>query len=219
MAKVYITGSVKNVRALYSNHLKLVNEKAKIRKWLEETVQILWTGYQIANPGVVVELTNFHPNLIGASSEAVFATTVSYKEIEEVILEEYGFFSWDDVQEAGSFNPLFEQAVNVALQGDIATMQTLLDKDPTIISETSSFGHKASIIQYLAANGVEMWRQYVSQNVIEMLELLIEFGANPNTENNIFGGSTLRTLIETSEHSFKSGKTDEMLDRLAVYGY
>ena len=98
-------------------------------------------------------------------------------------------------------------------------LQALLAKYPNLVGDKSSFGHKASLVQYLAANGVEIWRQYISENVIDVLELLIEYGADPDTENNIYGGSNLRSLIETSDHTFKAGKADEMLDRLGVYGY
>jgi hypothetical protein len=219
MAKVYIPGAVKKVRILYGDQLKKVTKKNKIHTWLSETVEILWDGYKTADPNVAVEISNFHPTLIGASNEAIFSENITYGDIESIILEEYGFLSWDEAKEAGNFDPVFEHAVNTALSGDVASMQQLLNKHPTLINQSSDFGHGANLIQYLAANGIEIWRQYISIDVINMLELLIENGADPDFTNNIYGGSNLRSLIETCDHTFQSGKADQMLERLEVYGY
>jgi hypothetical protein len=219
MAKVYISQSVKKARSLYGSHLKQVTQQTKIIDWLKATVDILWEGFKNADTNVVVEISNFHPSLIGANHEAVFSSNINYEDLEAVVLEEYGFISWDEAKSAGNFDPVFEQAVSMVLTGDLDSIQRLLSKHSILINQASKFGHEANLVQYLAANGVEIWRQYVSQNVLEMMDLLIENGADPDAKNNIYGGSTLRSLIETSDHTFQSGKADEMLERLSVYGY
>lgn len=199
--------------------MKLVTQKAIIYDWLRKVVEMLWEGYQNADRHVAVELTNYHPALIGSPLEAVFATNISYEDIESVVLEEYGFLSWDDVKQAGIFDEEFEKAVNYVLSGDLESIKKVIMRAPEIINQASGFGHKATLLQYLPANGTEIWRQYISENVLEMMEFLIESGADPDAENNIYGGTTLRSLIETSDHTFNSHQSDKMLERLRIYGY
>ncbi|MFT5570720.1 MAG: hypothetical protein ACI9RP_002777, partial [Cyclobacteriaceae bacterium] len=195
------------------------DKREKIEKWLKDQVDILWEAYQSADPRSAVELKNFHPDLIGENDDVIFSKGITYADIESTVLEEYGYINWEEVKDQGVINAKFEAVVNIVLSGNLDKMKEAIIKYPEVINEKSQFGHKAGVIHYLAANGVEIWRQYLSANSVKMMELLMEAGADPDADNNIYGGSTLRSLIETSDHTFKSGLMDQMLERLAVYGY
>jgi hypothetical protein len=219
MAKIYASKQVREVRELYEDLIHEISAKTKIKDWLQKQVDILWDAYKSGDHKIIAEVSNFHPELIGASAESVMAHTLTYREIENIIMEQYGYITWDDAASQGKFNTTFERAVSATLSGDVERMRELLMENPELVNEHSQFGHKANLIQYLGANGTEIWRQIISINIVEMLELLIEQGADPDAPNNIYGGSNLRTLIETSEHTFQSGQADKMLEKLAVYGY
>ena len=219
MAKIYASRQVRQVRELYEDHMKEINSKTRIEDWLNGHINILWEAYKSGDKKIIPEFSNFHPELIGASDEAIMAQQVTFREIENIVLEEYGFMTWDDVRSQGRFDLSFERAVNVALAGDVVRMTEIISAQPEIVSQQSQFGHQANLVQYLGANGVEIWRQYIAEDVLDMLDLLIVQGADPDAANNIYGGSNLRTLIETSEHTFQSGLGDAMLDKLAEYGY
>lgn len=204
---------------MYELHLRSINPKTKIEDWLRGHADLLWDSYKSGDQRITVELSNYHPELIGASNEAIMAHQIKYHEIENVILEQYSFMTWMDIKEAGKFDIEFERAVNAVLAGDTLRVAEMINAKPELVNQKSQFGHQANLIQYLGANGIEIWRQMIPAEVVDMLELLIEQGADPDAPNNIYGGSNLRTLIETSEHTLLSGLSDAMLEKLEEYGY
>src|SRR5258708_7198052 len=53
----------------------------------------------------------------------------------------------------------FEAAVDAIVAGAIAALQQLLRADPNLIHATSTREHGATLLHYVAANGVEEYRQ------------------------------------------------------------
>ena len=61
-------------------------------------------------------------------------------------------------------------------------------------------GHtRRPLLHYVAANGVEDFRQKTPDNIVEIAELLLDAGAEVNAESNAYGGGcTALGLVATS---------------------
>ena len=71
----------------------------------------------------------------------------------------------------------FEEAVDAVISGDIGTLKSLLEREPDLIRMRSSKAHRAMLIHYVAANGVEDERQRTPVNAVDVAQVLINAGA------------------------------------------
>jgi hypothetical protein len=109
----------------------------------------------------------------------------------------------------------FELAVDAIVSGDIDRLKILLKESPELVHQRSARPHKAMLIHYTAANGVEDERQKTPPNIVEITELLLAAGAEVDAETN--GGTTLG-LAATSCHPRLAGVQIELLKTLIAYG-
>ncbi len=61
----------------------------------------------------------------------------------------------------------FEAAVEAVISGDVETLTARLREDPSLVVQRSGAKHKATLLHYLAANGVEPERQKRNARQIE----------------------------------------------------
>ena len=210
-SEIFIDEEINILREMYSEIIDVHPRHSKVIDFLEEMAEKLWFHYFGGNQKASIQLGLHLPDFIEASPLKIMAAGLNKKQTDLAILLEHGFGSWGEVKYAEKFNVEFEQAIDFMLHGDLENLKKLIHKEPKILNMTSPFGHKASLIHYLAANGIETWRQIVPKNAPDMLRLLLDSGADPDTENSIFGGTDMMTLIETSEHAMMAGVGDEMI--------
>ncbi len=97
----------------------------------------------------------------------------------------------------------FEAAVEAVITGDLAVLERLLLRNPMLVFEHSGREHQATLLHYVAANGVEDERQRTPDNAVEIAELLLEHGADPNATAKFYGGgggSTPLVALVSSAH-------------------
>lgn len=137
----------------------------------------------------------------------------------------YGFESWPKfarhVRELTRNSPVsrFEAAADAIANGDAASLRDLLQSDPDLVRARSTRRHNATLLDYVAANGVENYRQKTPKNVIEIAEMLLTAGAGVDASANVYGGgcATLE-LVATSVHPQKAGVQQELLQKLLDHG-
>ncbi len=210
-ADEYINDQVRTLRFFYRSMIDAHPGDNGILNFMKAHTRLMWEAFQGKDASVAVEFSNHHPDLIGEPPEKIMSYPLTLADCEMTVLDQYGFVSWEEAKDAGTFQIPFEQAVNAVVHGNILRLDKQIRAHPEIVRMKSQFGHKAGLIHYIAANGVEIWRQIVSSNAPEVLELLLFSGADPDQKNNIYGGSGLRTLIETSDHPFRAGVGNELL--------
>src|SRR5688500_1067510 len=71
----------------------------------------------------------------------------------------------------------FERAADAVVTGDLAMLDELLANNPDLIREHSSRTHHATLLHYVAANGVEDFRQKTPPNAVAVAERLLAAGA------------------------------------------
>ena len=106
----------------------------------------------------------------------------------------------------------FEEAVDAVISGDTETLKSLLGKSPDLIRMRSFRAHRAMLIHYVAANGVEYERQRTPVNAVDVAHVLIDAGTEIDATF-LDGGSGTTPLVSlvTSFHPHKSGVAAELV--------
>ena len=115
----------------------------------------------------------------------------------------------------------FEAAVDAVVSGDLETLKTLLHDNPSLVAARSSRDHRATLLHYIAANGVEGDRQKTPPNAVEVAQLLIEVGAEVDALAETYGGGKNQTslnLLLTSAHPARAGLQADLVRTLCSAG-
>lgn len=189
---------------------------ALVREQLATFSERLLQAHQAQNPVCVTEINNWHLGLVGKSAEEVLVYDFQLSDAQETQARQYGFANWAAVETYEErLNPLFEETVDALMRGDEKYVRRQLDTHPDLIETQSSYGHKATLLLYLGTNGVETWRQQVPHNMIDLLQLLLERGADPLARMAVYGGHfSTKELAGTSGHTQQAGIMEEMLEIL-----
>ena len=143
-----------------------------------------------------------------------------------VIARAHGFPSWpifvehiDSLARASSPTSTFEAAAHAIVSGDISTVGRLLREQPELIRARSTREHRATLLHYVSANGVENYRQVSPTNIAEITERLLAAGAEVDAEANVYGGGcTTLGLVATSAPPFIAGVQQDVMDVLLEHG-
>ena len=145
----------------------------------------------------------------------------------------YSFRDWpaltelvDAVNQDGSPVQRFEFAVEAVIDGDLAALESLLGDDPELIRARSTrvthFGppeHRATLLHYLGANGVESHRQRTPSNAVDIAKMLLRAGADANAPAYLYGGPcTTLNLLVSSYHPHKAGLQIALAETLLDFG-
>jgi ankyrin repeat protein len=114
----------------------------------------------------------------------------------------------------------FEAAVDALVSGNAAALSALLAADPSLVHARSSLHpHRATLLHYIAANGVEDARQITPPNVVALAAMLLRAGADPNALAACYGGEcTTLALLVSSCHPAAAGLQSQLVDTLVDYG-
>lgn len=151
--------------------------------------------------------------------------TLTLTAAQFVIARTHGFESWpkfathlEAIARANSEVGHFEQAADAIVTGDATTLTRLLKKHPDLPRARSTRRHNATLLHYVAANGIEDYRQKTPQNIVQITKLLLDSGADVNAIADLYGGSTTLSLTATSAHPERAGVQDALLQLLLDRG-
>jgi len=175
---------------------------------------------------VIGRIKQFHPRWVKLSEAEVAETKFSLADAQLVIAREHGFKSWpkfakyiQEIVRANSPASQFELAADLIVTGDLERLKRLLREKPKLIRARSTREHEAPLIHYVAANGVEDFRQKTPKNIVEITRALLEAGAEVDATTQAYGGpSTALGLAATSYHPAKAGVQLELLQELLNAG-
>jgi ankyrin repeat protein len=120
----------------------------------------------------------------------------------------------------------FETAVEAVIDGDLTTLSALLRDDPglvrarsTLVTDGDPPVHGATLLHYLAANGVEGYRQRSPANAVAVAQLLLGAGADPNALCHAYGGEcTIMALLVSSTPPARAGVQVPLVHVLIDHG-
>ena len=91
------------------------------------------------------------------------------------------------MSKSSQIHTLFDNAIDAIISGNVKVLRNILLYNPQIVHQVSSAEHQASLLHYVSANGVEHDKQKTPDNILEIAQVLLDAGADPNKISNIYG--------------------------------
>jgi ankyrin repeat protein len=161
------------------------------------------------------------------------AAALTTDDAQMAVARWYGFQDWgalaefvESVSDSGSAIYQFETAVDAVVNGDAADLRAVIEANLQIVHARSTRRthfdpsvHRATLLHYVAANGVEGYRQKAPKNAVEIARILLEYDADPNSLADLYGGEcTTMSLLVSSCHPANAGLQTELVDLLVDFG-
>lgn len=154
------------------------------------------------------------------------AAKLSLTQAQFILARAHGFESWPKlaqhiaaIRRKNSATNAFEQAVEAIIAGNHSTLASLLKKNPALTRARSTRQHQATLLHYVAANGVEGYRQKTPSNTVAIAQLLLDSGADVNATAALYGpNATTLALAATSIHPQQAGLQQQLLELLLSRG-
>jgi hypothetical protein len=217
---VYVAADVAAVRALWARSGPPAGPD--IRAQLSAFADALSAAYSVGERAAQVLVANWleaprwRDHGQDTDEELPSATgSLSLRQARLIVARDHGFASWSAVE--GQCDPVFEHAVDAVVLGQIEALDRWLADAPDLIRRRSAYGHRATLLHYTAANGVEIRRQVVPANAAEMTARLLAAGADPAARLHAYGGTpdTL-AMLKSSAHPRAAGVAEEIERVLAT---
>ena len=207
--KVYVPQTVRKIRNYYGS--TLFDYKQTIFEKIERHSQLLWNAVECHNDVVLNEINNYHPDYIGKSWQEIMNSTFSRSDVQTAVLRQYGFRELHEVRKE-PLNAIFENIVDIMLEGNLSLLRRHCEQYPECIVQKSQFGHEATLLHYLANNGLELYRQVVPYNLKSLFMFLIKNGADVNAKMKVYGGQhTFIDLFASSIHPYDAGVREDFI--------
>lgn len=185
------------------------------REWLE--------AFRAGDRDAINTFWHHHPRFLdeklpwlprSLSPDDVRATVLDRADAQLVVARWYSFRDWAALESyvgaiADEQSPVFrfESAVEAVIDGDLATLRSLLDAHPELIRARSTRVtkhdppvHGATLLHYIAANGLEGYRQRTPPNAVDVAKTLLDAGAEVDALADMYGGkcTTMGMLVSSS---------------------
>ncbi len=211
--RVYIAPEVAGIDALHPYLADEAFRAASIRAQIEQQAQTVHVAHSAGDSRIRMHVMCWWPGARGKTPDEVMAGLFSHDDALLTLSREYGFADWEAVRALGDTraDAVFEGALDAMLAGESAALKALLQAHPALVTARSRFGHRATLLHYIGANGVESHRQRTPRNAAEIAELLIEYGADRSAKAQMYGGGqTPHALASTSAHPYNAGVSDAL---------
>jgi hypothetical protein len=145
-----------------------------------------------------------------------------------LIAEAHGFENWtsfvrhlEEVTGARPSDNAFEAAADAVVGGDLATLASLIRQHPDLVYVHSARVHHATLLHYVAANGVEDFRQKTPANAVAIARFLLDAGAEVDALADTYGSDAWQTtmnLLVSSTHPAEAGLQSALVEILLDHG-
>jgi ankyrin repeat protein len=191
----------------------------------EREAKVLFDALQARENAALWNFKWMHPYYRGKTIQDVKPETLDLDDARLVVAQEYAFYTWYDLgnfaTEVEREGPVrtFEIAVEAVISGDVAKLRSMLLDDPRLVHARSARRHHATLLHYIAANGVEGVRQRTPANAVEVARLLLDAGADPDALAVMYDNlCTTMSMLVSSAHPAKAGLQAELAETLLDYG-
>lgn len=191
----------------------------------EQQAQALFAALTAGDDAAAWRFKWMHARFRGKAVEDVRAAALVLADAQEVVAHEYAFETWADLAEFAEAvrrtGPVarFEAAVEVVVAGDVAALRTTLREWPELARMRSTRRHHATLLHYVAANGVEDARQKTPANAVEVAKTLLDAGAEVDALADMYDHKcTTMSMLVSSSHPAKAGLQVALAETLLDYG-
>lgn len=208
------------VRACSSADPKAIDEWAA--RWVRDLADLRG---ERDRPQYARDADRYAQQVAAFARERLVPAGCALAQAQYVIARAHGFASWPRLAHhlralvARTPVSTFEQAADAIVTGDRAALERLLREDPDLVRARSSREHRATLLHYVAANGVENYRQQTPPKIVEIARLLLDAGAEVDAEADVYGGgATTLGLVVTSAYPRAAGVQLKLADLLLARG-
>ncbi|MFL5564994.1 MAG: ankyrin repeat domain-containing protein [Gemmatimonadaceae bacterium] len=166
-----------------------------------------------------------HPFYRGKTVTDVHPDAHTLDDARLVVAREYFLPTWYDLEkfaeEIARDGPgaKFERAVEAVVCGDLPALEAMLGGDPDLVHARSRRLHRATLLHYVAANGVEGVRQKTPPNAVEVARILLDAGADPDALAIMYDNlCTTMSMLVSSAHPAKAGLQGDLAELLLEHG-
>ena len=191
----------------------------------EREAQALYEALQARENAALWNFKWVHPHFRGKTVTDVRPETLDLDDARLVVAHEYGFHTWINLmrfaEEVAQDGPAatFERAVDAVISGDIATLKAMIRNDPDLVRKRSRRLHRATLLHYIAANGVEGVRQKTPPNAVEVARLLLDAGSDADALAVMYDNlCTTMSMLVSSAHPHQAGLQADLAELLLDYG-
>jgi len=221
--------------------LKAVPFSAGLEQYRQQGAE-LFEGWQAGDPEAIRFIKQRHPRFLDpripwlprdVPDAEVRNAGLEAGDAQLTIARWYDFQDWPALAEyaaavtqQNSAVLQFESAVEAVIHGDSAALQRLLRENPELARARSTrvtcFDppvHRATLLHYVAANGVEGYRRMTPPNAVEVAQMLLRAGAEVDALADMYGGhyATMSMLVSSS-HPAQAGVQVALVDTLVDFG-
>jgi hypothetical protein len=186
----------------------------------------LLKAFKSGEAGALDRIRWNHPRFRGLTDQQIRERPFVLADAQLVIARLHYFESWPrllrHIETLAREDPRlrrFEDAADAIISGDVGALARLLAAHPDLIQERSTRAHEAPLLHYVAANGVEDYRQRSPKNAVDVARVLLDAGAEVDATSLAYGGgSTALGLVATSQPPRRAGVQIPLIDLLLERG-
>lgn len=207
----------------------------------EQQAEELLSSHGAADPAAIDLFHRKHPRFLddkikwlpkAVPDSEIAEAALTHDDARLAIARYYDFLDWSSLaawaeaiaQQGAIFE--FESAVQAVVEGDLDALQDALRGDPRLVGARSSrvcfFDppvHRATLLHYVAANGVEAYRQKTPPNAVEIARALLQADAEPDALADMYGAEcTTMSMLVSSSHPAEAGVQVPLIDLLLDFG-
>jgi ankyrin repeat protein len=191
----------------------------------EREAKALYDALQARENAALWNFKWMHPHYRGKTVTDVRPDALDLDDARLVVAHEYGFPAWfnlvqfaEEVAQNGRAAQ-FEKAVDDVVTGDVGALKQMIREDPTLVHARSARFHRATLLHYIAANGVENVRQKTPPNAVEVARILLDAGADPDALAIMYDNlCTTMSMLVSSAHPAGAGLQADLAELLLDYG-
>lgn len=191
----------------------------------QQQAEALFQEVKSGNESAAWRFKWMHPGFRSKLVGDVRAATLDFADAQVVVAHEHGFGDWaalaefaEAVRDEGSVGR-FEAAVEAVISGDVVTLTAMLRDDSGLVRARSTRKHRATLLHYVPANGVECGRQKTPANAVEVAKTLLDAGAEVDALADMYNARcTTMSMLVSSSHPAAAGLQVALAETLLDYG-
>jgi hypothetical protein len=208
----------------------------------QKQAEELLEAHKSGDPQAIRLIHEHHPRFLDSkipwlpknlSDSEIQSAPFDLADAQLTVARGHDFQSWQTLAEyveavtrAGSPVCQFESAVEAVIAGDLDALESLLRANPELVRARSTrithFDppvHRATLLHYVGANGVEGYRQKTPSNAVAITKTLLEAGAEVDALADMYGGHyTTMSMLVSSCHPANAGVQVALVETLLDFG-
>jgi hypothetical protein len=190
----------------------------------ESQADALLAALQAGDEDAAWKFKWIHPRFRGKTVADMKSAKLGPDDARMVVAQDYGFEGWPELEgytAVVQYGPVrrFETAVESVVAGELETLRSLLHEDPNLAQARSTRRHHATLLHYVAANGVESCRQKTPSDAVEVAKTLLDAGAEVDALADMYDHHcTTMSMLVSSCHPANAGLQISLAETLLDYG-